>query len=136
MRVCPQELQIQEALGGRAHSLEASSVQEEVRLDQTLVTWRRRPEGGGCGSLCAWVLMASKRVGTRWSRVRGAGLEECHTRALGALVAPGPSYWAPAGSQERALPSASPAGSEVVPQKQRLPGASVVAMATTEVLTR
>lgn len=60
--------------------------------------------------------------------------EECHAWALGLLVTPGPSYWAPAGSQEWAAVCIA-RRPELVPQEQRLPGASAVAMATTEALT-
>lgn len=70
---------------------------------------------------------------------RGEGPGGTSPGALGLVgpwpgVVPGPSPWAPAGSREPALP-AEPACPMAVPQEQPLPGTSVVAMATTEVLT-
>ena len=71
---------------------------------------------------------------------RGEGLEECHPWALGLVrtrppVIPGPSSWAPAGSKERALPFCRASLLRSCAAGPALPGTSVVAMATTEVLT-
>lgn len=61
----------------------------------------------------------ARRGGTGWSRVGWGVLQECHAWASGLLVTPGPSYRAPAGSQEWAAgriasrPRAGAAGAAV-----------------------
>lgn len=78
---------------------------------------------------------------TRQTGGEGLGLPGSRPPGPWLRVVPGPGYWAPAGvgrgrdlRLRRARARSQPV-SRLLPQEQRLPGTSAVAMATMEVLT-
>lgn len=81
--------------------------------------WRRHPRRRRSGACVRGHSGQARRGGTGWSRVGWGVLQECHAWASGLLVTPGPSYRAPAGSQEWAAgriasrPRAGAAGAAV-----------------------